>query len=164
MIGSNGAEACPEDSVRPSRVDPQGFISAIGESKIDIQRLRERPIQFSCIARTLGGQRSREPRASSKLVAVVGDPTEPLRQTAALDRGPGAPALAVNHLFIGQHRMVDRIPVDPAVLAVDQVLFKEVDKDGLLVTIVIGIAGGEFADQSIDSPMARSWSRMVAMF
>ena len=80
----------------------------------------ERPIQFACISRTFSGQRSRPSSASSRSSAIVGDLEEPLGELALLDQRAGAPAAAVDHLLVGEHGLVDRVPVDPALLAVDQ--------------------------------------------
>ncbi len=80
-----------------------------------------------------------------QLLAVVGDLEEPLRQLAALDRSAGAPAAAVDDLLVGQHRLVDRIPVDPGLLAVDQARLEEVEEHRLLMAIVARIAGRDLA-------------------
>ena len=61
-----------------------------------------------------------------QLVGVVGDAHRPLVQLALLDDGAGAPAAAVLDLLVGQHGLVDRVPVDQALLAIDQAAFVEV--------------------------------------
>jgi len=48
-----------------------------------------------------------------QVVAVLGDLEKPLRELAPLDRRAGAPAAAVDHLLVGEHRLVDRIPIEP---------------------------------------------------
>jgi hypothetical protein len=68
-----------------------------------------------------------------------------LAELAALDRRPGAPAAAVDHLLVGEHGHVDRVPVDLALLAVDEAGLVEVEEQRLLVPVIIGLAGGEFA-------------------
>ena len=61
--------------------------------------------------------------------------------------------------------MIDRIPVDPAVLTIDEILFEKINEEGLFVPgSNPGSQVANSRDQSIDRPMARSWSRMVAMF
>src|SRR3546814_12857481 len=55
-----------------------------------------------------------------QLVGEGGDLEEPLRELALLHHGDGAPAAAVDHLLVGQHGVIDRIPVDPAFPAIDQ--------------------------------------------
>ncbi len=80
-----------------------------------------------------------------QVLAVVGDLEEPLGELAALDQGARAPAAAVDHLLVGEHRLIDRVPVDPGFLAVDQPRREEVEEHRLLVAIVVGIAGRELA-------------------
>ena len=55
-----------------------------------------------------------------QLLRVVGDLEEPLRQLALLDQRARAPAAAVDHLLVGEHGLVDRVPVDLRLLALDQ--------------------------------------------
>ena len=80
-----------------------------------------------------------------QLVGVVGDLEEPLRQLALLDQRARAPAAAVDHLLVGEHGMVDRIPVDLRRLAVGEALLQHVEEQLLLVPVVVGRAGGELA-------------------
>ncbi len=70
---------------------------------------------------------------------------EPLVELALLHLRARSPALAVDHLFIGEHGHVDRVPVDLALAAIDQPRFEQVDEQRLLVAVVFRIAGGEFA-------------------
>ena len=74
-----------------------------------------------------------------------GDAEEPLRQLAPLDHGTAAPAAAVDHLLVGEHGLVDRIPIDPALLAVDQPALEHVEEHRLLVAVIGRIAGGDLA-------------------
>ena len=80
-----------------------------------------------------------------QLLGVGGDPEEPLRQVALLHHRARAPAAPVDHLLVGQHRLLDRVPVDLGGLAVGQLLLQEVQEQPLLVHVVVGIAGGELA-------------------
>ena len=80
-----------------------------------------------------------------QLVGVVGDAQEPLVELAAGD-GRAAPlAGAVQHLLVGEHRPVDRVPVDPAAGAVEEAAFEEVEEHRLLVAVIAGVAGRELA-------------------
>ena len=74
-----------------------------------------------------------------------GDGEKPLRELALLDQGAGAPAAAVDHLFVGQHRLVDRIPVHFRFLALDQAGAQEVEKHFLLMLVIGRIAGRDLA-------------------
>ena len=49
---------------------------------------------------------------AAQLLGIVGDAEEPLRELAPLDHRAGAPAPAVDHLLVGQHGLIDRVPVD----------------------------------------------------
>src|SRR3546814_18229242 len=60
-------------------------------------------------------------------------------------RGAGAPALAVDHLFVSQDRHVHRVPIDRRFLAVDQTMPIKVKKQRLFVAVIFRFAGGEFA-------------------
>ena len=46
-----------------------------------------------------------------QLFRIIADLEEPLDQLALLDLGARAPAAAVDHLLVGEHGMVDRVPV-----------------------------------------------------
>ena len=108
-------------------------------------RPSERPIQFFCISRTFSGQRSSVSSALSRSSRIVADLEEPLRQFALLDHGARAPAAAVDHLLVGQHGLVDRIPVHLRLLALDQPGLEEVEKHLLLVLVIGRIAGRDLA-------------------
>ena len=82
---------------------------------------------------------------AQQLVGEGRDLEVPLRQLAALDGGAGAPALAVDHLLVGQHGVVDGIPVDPGFAAIGEAGLPEIEEHLLLVPVVARIAGGELA-------------------
>ena len=73
-----------------------------------------------------------------------GDPHEPLVQLLLFHRRARPPALAVDHLLIGQHRAVHRVPVHPALLPLHQPAGQEVEEQFLLMPVIAGVAGGEF--------------------
>ena len=80
-----------------------------------------------------------------QFLGVVGDAQEPLRDLALFDQRAGAPAAAVDHLLVGQHGLVDRIPVHHRVLAIGQALAHQPGEHALLVHVVVRRAGGELA-------------------
>ncbi len=80
-----------------------------------------------------------------KLFGKIGDLQKPLGEFALFNHGAGAPAASVDHLFVGQYRLIDRIPVDEGDLALHQAGLHEVNEHGLFVAIVGGIAGGDLA-------------------
>ena len=67
----------------------------------------------------------------------------PLRELAPLHGRAGTPALAFDHLLVGQNGVVDGIPVDPGLLAVSETGVPEVEEHLLLVAVVAWIAGRE---------------------
>ncbi len=124
---------------RPRRAERAGSIANRTSSPSD------RPIQLRCIRRTFSGQRSSPSSASQQFLGIVGDLEEPLRQFALLDDRAGAPAAAVDDLLVGEHGVVDRIPVDLRFLARDQPGGEEIQEQLLLMPVIGGIAGGDLA-------------------
>src|SRR5680860_1382576 len=57
----------------------------------------------------------------------------------------GTTAAAVDHLLVGEHGLVDRVPVDLPRLAVDQARFQHVEEQALLLVVIIEVAGGQLA-------------------
>ncbi len=80
-----------------------------------------------------------------QILRIARDAEEPLAQLAPLHQGAGAPAAAVDHLLVGEHGHVDRIPVHVRFGAVDQIVVIEIQEQLLLVLVVVRIAGREFA-------------------
>ena len=80
-----------------------------------------------------------------QFLRVVGDLQEPLAELLLLHQRAGAPAAAVDHLLVRQHGAIDRIPVDPALLALDQAGAQEIQEQLLLMAVIFRIAGGELA-------------------
>ncbi len=80
-----------------------------------------------------------------QLVGVGGDAEEPLLQVARLDRRPAAPAAAVHHLLVGQHRVVHRAPVHRRLAPVGQPLLEHPDEEPLVPLVVLGVARGQLA-------------------
>ncbi len=84
-------------------------------------------------------------QAFQQLIRIGGDFEVVHGDFALLDQRAGTPAAAIDDLLVGQHRLVDRVPVDGAVLAVDHAFFIQAGKQPLFPTVVIGFAGGDFA-------------------
>ena len=78
-----------------------------------------------------------------KLVCHIRDFKEPLREFASFDLGARPPTLAVYNLFIGQHRHIDRVPVDHGIFTIDLSRIQHIQKQSLLLAVIFGIAGGE---------------------
>ena len=103
----------------------------------------------------LGGPVVQPVERGQQFVGHVGDAEEPLGQLAAFDLGAGSPALAVDHLLVGKHRHVDRVPVHHGVLAGDETGVEHVDEQRLLLAVVFRIAGRELA-----APVDRQTQRL----
>ena len=82
---------------------------------------------------------------AQQFLGIVGDLEEPLRQFALLDDRAGPPAAPVHHLLVGEHGMVDRVPVHLGFLARDQSRPEEIQEQLLLMLVVSGIAGRDLA-------------------
>ena len=105
----------------------------------------ERPIQLRCMTRTFSGQRSRPSSALQQILGKFGDAEVPLRHFPLLDQCARAPAATVDHLLVGEHGAIDRVPVHLAELALHQTRAQEVDEHLLLVLVVGRIAGRDLA-------------------
>ena len=80
-----------------------------------------------------------------QLIGVVCDLEVIPRNFALFHFGAGAPAFAVNHLFIGQHGLIDGVPIDDLGLAVGNAFFQHLQEQPLVPLVVTGIAGGNLA-------------------
>ena len=79
-----------------------------------------------------------------QLLRVVGDLEVIAWNLALFDRRAGAPALAVDDLFVGQHSLVHRIPVHDLGLAVGDAFFQHLQEQPLVPLVVTRIAGRDF--------------------
>ena len=80
-----------------------------------------------------------------QILGKFGDAEVPLRHLPLLDQCARAPAATVDHLLVGEHGAIDRVPVHLAELALDQTRAQEVDEHLLLVLVVGRIAGRDLA-------------------
>ncbi len=129
--------------IRPSPIGlpPSSRMSCVNANRTP----RLLPIQFACIARTRSGQPVISVEIVEQLVGVVGDPQVVHRDLALLDRRARAPAAAVDHLLVREHRLVDGVPVDDARLLVGDALFEHLQEQPLVPPVVRGIAGRDLA-------------------
>src|SRR5690606_32305212 len=142
MIGRDGDEAGAEDRV--------------GTRGVDFDRLAVRKIETELQALALSdpvllhqpdllGPVVEAAEAGEQVFGKSGDLEEPLVELALLDHRAGAPAAAVDDLLVGEHRLVDRVPVYRALAAIDQASLVKVDEQRLLVAVVLRVASGELA-------------------
>ena len=147
MLRRDRGEARAPERVRAGGVDLERLEALPARRAVAKPNCRPRllPIQLRCMVRTFSGQCSSPSSAVEQLLGHVGDAEEPLRQLAPLDRRARAPALAVDHLLVGEHGHVDRVPVDHRRLARDQPGLEHVEEQRLLLAVVLRVAGGELA-------------------
>ena len=95
-------------------------------------------------AHALGPARQVVLHLVQQLARVIGDLQVVARDFALFHQGAGAPATAVDHLLIGQHGLVHRVPVHGLGLAVGNAFFKHLQEQPLVPLVVARIAGGHF--------------------
>jgi len=76
---------------------------------------------------------------------IVGDLEIPLIELAFGNRGAAPLALTIDDLFVRQHGLVFGAPVDERVFAVGQAPLEEAQEQPLRPSVVLGVAGVEFA-------------------
>ncbi len=79
-----------------------------------------------------------------QLFRIIGDFDKPLRDLFTLNFGVAAPAAAVDHLLVRQHRLIVRAPVHGRGLFIDQAFFIQFGKEPLFPAIVLWLAGCQF--------------------
>jgi len=80
-----------------------------------------------------------------QLVGIGRDVQVVARDLAPLHRGPGAPAAAVDHLLVGEHGLINRVPVHHLGFAVGDAALEHLQKQPLVPLVVVGRAGRDFA-------------------
>ena len=80
-----------------------------------------------------------------QLLRVVGNGQVVAGNLALFYQRAGAPAAPVDHLLIGQHGLIDRVPVHDLGLAVGNALVQHLQEQPLVPLVVLGVAGGDFA-------------------
>ena len=78
---------------------------------------------------------------------------------AFLDRCTGAPAFAVDDLFVRQHSLINRIPVHHLRLAIGDAFFQHFQEQPLVPLVIVRVAGGDFT-----RPIERQTQRLHLRF
>ena len=94
-----------------------------------------------------------------QLVGVVGDLEVIPGNLALFDHRAGAPAAPVDDLLVGEHGLVDRIPVDGLSLAIGDAALEHAQEQPLVPFVVGRIAGGHLA-----RPVDRQPHRLHLLF
>ena len=76
---------------------------------------------------------------------VLGDAEVVAGDLALFHQRAGAPAAAVDHLFVGQHGLVHRVPVHHLRLLVGDAFFQHAQEQPLVPLVIVGLAGGDLA-------------------
>ena len=148
MIGGKRAETRAEDRVMTRRVYgellAEHFALLILEHEGKAHALRTAdPVRLHQSDFLRPGFKSVE--RLEEFLGIIRNLEEPLGKLTLLDEGAGTPTAAVDHLLIGEHRLVDGIPVDHGDLALNEAGLHEIDEHLLFVAIVGRIASGELA-------------------
>ena len=147
VFGGHGDVGGAHQGVRAGRVDLQLAFHAdagdvVVEHDVGTEALAD-PVALHGL--DLLGPAFQLVQAAQQLFGVSGDLEVVHRDFALLDQRARAPATAVDDLLVGQHGLVDRVPVDGAVLAVDHALLEQAGEQPLLPAVVVRLAGGDFA-------------------
>ena len=146
VIGGDGSKARAEQRVRPGGEDLQlidaGDRSVELEAELHTLRFADPVLLHQT---NLLGPFVQRAEAGEQIVGKIGDLEEPLVELALLDQRARTPAAPVDHLLIGEHGHVDRVPVHRAFLAVDKAGLVQVDEQRLFLAVIIRLAGRQFA-------------------
>ncbi len=153
MIGRDRHEFRAEQRVRAGRIDFKFARSRLALQRAKTRRIDDEPDHQPFRAAdpvALHEAHLLRPavervEALEEILGIVGDPQEPLGELALFDRGARAPAAAIDHLLVGEHGVIDRVPVHLRLLARDEARLEKIEEQLLLVLVVPRIAGRDFA-------------------
>ena len=168
VVEHRGLVLRPRDQLRDQRMlgrhdEERRAEERVGPGREDGQRL----VQVALVEQHLGALGAADPVALHRqhalgpvlqqlhvvqqALGVVGDLEVPLRQDAALDQRAAALAVAVDDLLVGEHRLVDRAPVDGRLVLVGQAALEQLQEDPLRPAVVLGLGGRQLA-RPVDRP------------
>ena len=151
MLGGHGAEGDAHDGVgaggehpQPAVVDQRATVVAdvVREGKAHTGALAD-PVRLHGLHAF--GPALKRVEIVQQFVGVLRDAEVVTGNFTLFDRRTGAPAAAVDHLFVGQHGLVDRVPVHDLGLLVGDALFQHAQEQPLVPLVVGRLAGGQFA-------------------
>ena len=145
MLGRNRDERRAEQRIGTGREDlqlPRRAVELVGESEVDALAAPD-PVRLHQLdALGPAGQRVQRRQEFRR---VLRDAQVVHRDLALLDRRARAPALAVDHLLVGQDGLVDWVPVDDAGLLVGDPGLQHAQEEPLVPAVVVRPAGGDLA-------------------
>ena len=157
VLRGDGAEAHAHDGVRPGGEDVHAAILN-QRAAVVLDVVREGKAQALALADPVflhqahalgpageGGPGVADLHVVEQLLRVVGDLEVVAGDFALFHQRAGAPAASVNHLLVGQHGLVHRVPVHHLGLAVGDAFFQHLQKQPLVPLVVVGRAGGDLA-------------------
>ena len=142
MTRRNGDIGCADKGIRAGGVDGD-FLFAVSNVERDFDAFRTaNPV-------TLHGFDLLRPlfqriQVVQQLFRIIGDFDKPLRDLFALNFGVAAPAAAIDHLLVRQHRLIVRAPVDGRGLFIDQTFLIQFSEEPLFPAIILWLAGRQF--------------------
>ena len=143
MFGRHGNVGHAHQGVRSRGKNTQRRIPS-GHGEIDLESLAAAdPVALHRLDRI--GPAVQGVQSVEQLLRVVRDLQEPLRNLAFFNDRAAAPASSIHHLLVGQHGLVDRIPVHDAVLAIDDALAEQAGEHQLFPAVIVRPAGRNFA-------------------
>jgi hypothetical protein len=147
MLGGDGDIGDAEQRVGACREDLEHRLAILvafvqGEVDLDAEALAD-PVALHGLHPL--GPAGQVVEFAQEFFRIGGDAEEIHGDVAFLDQGTGAPAAAVDDLFVGEHRVVDRVPVHRGHLFIDQAFFEQAGEQPLLPAVVVRLAGGQFA-------------------
>ncbi len=152
MLGRDGAERHAHDRVGARGEDEQlavldrpsvGAADVVQEGEAHAVALADPVLLHRLDALGPAGQAGAHGR--QQLVGVLRDLQVVAGDLALLDRRARAPAAAVDDLLVGEHGLVDRVPVDDLRAPLGDAGFEHLQEQPLVPAVVLGPAGGDLA-------------------
>ncbi len=148
VLGSEDEEGRSVERVGPSREDGHVLVQLL-DAEEDLRPLRAAdPVALARLDRLRPVERL---EVVEKRLGVVGDPEEPLLHQPGLDLGAAPLAATVDHLLVGEHRLVVRAPLHGRGLAVRQPALEELQELPLLPAVVLRLVRGDLP-RPVDRP------------
>ncbi len=155
MLGRDRHEGHAKERVHARGVDLQalatagGAVPEGGERVLGVGKGHVAPFAPADPVRLHGAHALgpfREPRQGlEQFLRVLGDAQVVHRNLALFDQRASPPAVPVDDLLVGEHGLIDRIPVDDAGLLVGNAALAHAQEQPLVPAVVVRIAGGQFA-------------------
>ena len=144
MFGSDGDERHAHERIGTSRINGEALLFA-GQFVREAKRHAfgtANPVLLH--AANLFGPAVKRFDVVEEFLRVLRNAEVITRNFALFNNRAGAPAAAFNNLLVGQHSLVDRVPVDDLGLTVGNASFQHLEEQPLVPPIVLGLAGSDF--------------------